>query len=107
MESLTFPLLPVRFPSYRPRGRIWKETAYAPTPDPGWFGRHMRGACHASIIFDCDKIYPNHSGPFMARRGSITALGQLAEAIALVSQGQPGHIVDTLIADFEAALETV
>ncbi|MDE1993506.1 MAG: GNAT family N-acetyltransferase [Rhizobiaceae bacterium] len=35
----------------------------------------------------------------MARRGSITALGQLAEAIALVSQGQPGHIVDTLIAE--------
>ena len=35
----------------------------------------------------------------MARRGSITALGQLAEAIALVSQGQPGHIVDMLIAE--------
>ena len=35
----------------------------------------------------------------MARRGSITALGQIAEAIALVSQGQPGHIVDTLIAE--------
>jgi putative hemolysin len=35
----------------------------------------------------------------MARRGSITALGQLAETIALVSQGQPGHIVDTLIAE--------
>ena len=35
----------------------------------------------------------------MSRRGSITALGQLAETIALVSQGQPGHIVDTLIAE--------
>jgi putative hemolysin len=35
----------------------------------------------------------------MARRDSTTALGQLAGAIALVSQGQPGHIVDTLIAE--------
>jgi len=34
----------------------------------------------------------------MARRDS-TALGYLAETIALVSQGQPGHIVDTLIAE--------
>ncbi len=34
----------------------------------------------------------------MARR-EPTALGQLAETIALVSQGQPGHIVDTLIAE--------
>jgi putative hemolysin len=42
---------------------------------------------------------PNQSGWLMARRDSITALGQLAEAIALVSQGQPGHIVDTLIAE--------
>lgn len=35
----------------------------------------------------------------MARRDSTTALGQLAETIALVSQGQPGHVVDTLIAE--------
>lgn len=35
----------------------------------------------------------------MARRDSMTAFGQLAEAIALVSQGKPGHIVDTLIAE--------
>jgi putative hemolysin len=35
----------------------------------------------------------------MARREPTTALGQLAGAIALVSQGQPGHIVDTLIAE--------
>ena len=35
----------------------------------------------------------------MARRASTTALGQLADHIALVSQGQPGHIVDTLIAE--------
>lgn len=34
----------------------------------------------------------------MARRDS-TMLGQFAEAVALVSQGQPGHIVDTLIAE--------
>jgi putative hemolysin len=35
----------------------------------------------------------------MTRRDSTTALGQLAGAIALVSQGRPGHIVDTLIAE--------
>ncbi|MBB4278835.1 GNAT family N-acetyltransferase [Rhizobium mongolense] len=35
----------------------------------------------------------------MARRQSTTAFGQLAEAIALVSHGNPGHIVDTLIAE--------
>jgi putative hemolysin len=35
----------------------------------------------------------------MARRASTTALGQIADHIALVSQGQPGHIVDTLIAE--------
>lgn len=35
----------------------------------------------------------------MARRDSMTALGHVAEAIALVSHGQPGHIVDTLIAE--------
>lgn len=35
----------------------------------------------------------------MARRDSMTAFGQLAEAIALVSHGKPGHIVDTLIAE--------
>ncbi|KAA0698680.1 acyltransferase [Neorhizobium sp. P12A] len=35
----------------------------------------------------------------MARRASTTALGQLADHIALVSQGQPGHVVDTLIAE--------
>ncbi len=35
----------------------------------------------------------------MARRDSTTMLGQFAEAVALVSQGQPGHIVDTLIAE--------
>ncbi|MDM9621444.1 1-acyl-sn-glycerol-3-phosphate acyltransferase [Rhizobium sp. S96] len=35
----------------------------------------------------------------MARRQSLTALGQLAEAVALVSHGKPGHIVDTLIAE--------
>lgn len=35
----------------------------------------------------------------MARRHSTTAFGQLAEAIALVSHGNPGHIVDTLIAE--------
>ncbi|RWX75168.1 acyltransferase [Neorhizobium lilium] len=35
----------------------------------------------------------------MARRSSLTTFGQLAEAIALTSQGQPGHIVDTLIAE--------
>lgn len=33
------------------------------------------------------------------RRDSMTTFGQFAEAIALVSQGQPGHIVDTLIAE--------
>ncbi|MBW9054292.1 GNAT family N-acetyltransferase [Rhizobium mesosinicum] len=35
----------------------------------------------------------------MAQRDSMTAFGQLAEAIALVSHGKPGHIVDTLIAE--------
>jgi putative hemolysin len=35
----------------------------------------------------------------MARRGSLTSFGQFAEAIALASHGQPGHIVDTLIAE--------
>jgi putative hemolysin len=35
----------------------------------------------------------------MARRASTTALGQLSDHIALVSQGKPGHIVDTLIAE--------
>jgi putative hemolysin len=35
----------------------------------------------------------------MQPRHSTSALGQFAEAIALVSQGQPGHIVDTLIAE--------
>lgn len=35
----------------------------------------------------------------MARRDSMTAFGQLAEAIALVSHGKPGHIVDALIAE--------
>ncbi|WP_112830416.1 1-acyl-sn-glycerol-3-phosphate acyltransferase [Rhizobium cremeum] len=35
----------------------------------------------------------------MARRDSMTMFGQFAEAVALVSQGQPGHIVDTLIAE--------
>jgi putative hemolysin len=35
----------------------------------------------------------------MARRGSLTTFGQFAEAISLASHGQPGHIVDTLIAE--------
>ncbi|KQV24336.1 acyltransferase [Rhizobium sp. Root1203] len=35
----------------------------------------------------------------MAHRQPMTAFGQFAEAIALVSQGKPGHIVDTLIAE--------
>lgn len=35
----------------------------------------------------------------MAQRQPMTAFGQFAEAIALVSQGKPGHIVDTLIAE--------
>jgi putative hemolysin len=35
----------------------------------------------------------------MARRDSASALAHFAEAIALVSQGRPGHIVDTLIAE--------
>ena len=35
----------------------------------------------------------------MARRDSMTMFGQFAEAVALVSQGRPGHIVDTLIAE--------
>ncbi|OLP59530.1 acyltransferase [Xaviernesmea oryzae] len=35
----------------------------------------------------------------MLTRPGTTTLSQLAERIALVSQGQPGHIVDTLIAE--------
>lgn len=35
----------------------------------------------------------------MTRRDSMTTLGQFAEAVALVSHGNPGHIVDTLIAE--------
>ncbi|MGN7294907.1 GNAT family N-acetyltransferase [Rhizobium sp. SAFR-030] len=35
----------------------------------------------------------------MQRREALSAFGQLAEAIALVSHGSPGHIVDTLIAE--------
>ncbi|MBA3040048.1 MAG: GNAT family N-acetyltransferase [Alphaproteobacteria bacterium] len=35
----------------------------------------------------------------MTRRDSMTTFGQFAEAVALVSQGKPGHIVDTLIAE--------
>ncbi|MFD1746431.1 GNAT family N-acetyltransferase [Rhizobium helianthi] len=35
----------------------------------------------------------------MQRRAPTSTFGQIAEAIALVSQGQPGHIVDTLIAE--------
>jgi putative hemolysin len=35
----------------------------------------------------------------MARRDSSTTFGQFTQAIALVSQGKPGHIVDTLIAE--------
>ena len=35
----------------------------------------------------------------MARRGSLTSFGQFAEAVARASYGQPGHIVDTLIAE--------
>ncbi|CAN7323338.1 1-acyl-sn-glycerol-3-phosphate acyltransferase [Rhizobium sp. LjRoot30] len=35
----------------------------------------------------------------MSRRDSLTALGQFADTIALVSHGQPGHIVDILIAE--------
>jgi putative hemolysin len=35
----------------------------------------------------------------MAQRQPMTALGQFAEALALVSQGKPGHIVDTLITE--------
>ena len=35
----------------------------------------------------------------MARRDSATALAQFTESLALVSQGRPGHIVDTLIAE--------
>lgn len=35
----------------------------------------------------------------MARRDSGTAFAHLAETVALVSHGQPGHIVDTLIAE--------
>jgi putative hemolysin len=35
----------------------------------------------------------------MARRDSVSPLGHFAEALSLVSQGRPGHIVDTLIAE--------
>ncbi|MDI7862478.1 1-acyl-sn-glycerol-3-phosphate acyltransferase [Rhizobiaceae bacterium n13] len=35
----------------------------------------------------------------MLHRDSMTMIGQFAETVALVSQGQPGHIVDTLIAE--------
>jgi putative hemolysin len=35
----------------------------------------------------------------MTRRDSTITFGQLAGAISLVSQGRPGHIVDTLIAE--------
>jgi putative hemolysin len=35
----------------------------------------------------------------MARRDSMTVLGQFAESLALHSQGQPGHIVDMMIAE--------
>jgi putative hemolysin len=35
----------------------------------------------------------------MARRDSLSPLGQFAEAVSLVSQGKPGHIVDTLITE--------
>lgn len=35
----------------------------------------------------------------MARRDSITGFSHFAEAVALLSHGQPGHIVDTLIAE--------
>ncbi|MEB2847663.1 acyltransferase [Rhizobiales bacterium RZME27] len=35
----------------------------------------------------------------MARRDNSTAFGHFAQTIALVSQGRPGHIVDTLIAE--------
>jgi putative hemolysin len=35
----------------------------------------------------------------MDRRVSATGFAQFAETLALVSQGQPGHIVDTLIAE--------
>lgn len=35
----------------------------------------------------------------MQRRVPTSTFGQIAEAIALVSHGQPGHIVDTLIAE--------
>ncbi len=35
----------------------------------------------------------------MARRDSVSPLGNFAEALSLVSQGRPGHIVDMLIAE--------
>lgn len=35
----------------------------------------------------------------MLRRDTTTMIGQFAETVALVSQGKPGHIVDTLIAE--------
>src|SRR6478752_4789631 len=46
-----------------------------------------------------DNWFPNEAGSCMARRQPTTAFGQFAETIALVSQGRPGHIVDTLIAE--------
>lgn len=41
----------------------------------------------------------DEAGEYMARREMLTTFGQFAEAVALVSQGQPGHIIDTLIAE--------
>jgi putative hemolysin len=35
----------------------------------------------------------------MTRRDSMTGFGHFAEALALVSHGKPGHIVDALIAE--------
>lgn len=35
----------------------------------------------------------------MQRRESMSPIGHLAQSIALISQGKPGHIVDTLIAE--------
>lgn len=35
----------------------------------------------------------------MQRRESMSSIGHLAQSIALISQGNPGHIVDTLIAE--------
>lgn len=39
------------------------------------------------------------SGEAMAGRAAVNGIAHYAEVIALVSQGQPGHIVDTLIAE--------